>query len=312
MSDISVLDGSIVSGNTATSDTSWTYGGGINSGITATPTAATVTIEHSTITYNTVQSLCSACLVGGAGVRANDSITAEYSTFDHNDAKCAAVASACAAGGGGLWSLGSQGISSHINLRNCTVSTNTAVGGTLPGSFGIGGGLMAGNDEQIFLHNTTIGFNHASLSAGGIAASSPPAQASELISTIVANNDVDTGPNDVDVGLFANSAAFAGSNSLVMSAGATVALPTDTLTVDPGLQPLATEAGATTATHALPAASPAIDAGLNPDWLGCDQRGYPHRRTVGASIDIGAFELDGEPHLFADNFDGLAVCPPAP
>ncbi len=40
---------------------------------------------------------------------------------------------------------------------------------------------------------------------------------------------------------------------------------------------------------ALPAGSPAIDAGSNPDSLTTDQRGLT--RPVGAGTDIGAFEF---------------------
>jgi len=58
-----------------------------------------------------------------------------------------------------------------------------------------------------------------------------------------------------------------------------------------------------TATHALAAGSPAIDTGANPDALFSDQRGFPHHRVVGASADIGAYELDSDPSIFADDFD---------
>ena len=78
------------------------------------------------------------------------------------------------------------------------------------------------------------------------------------------------------------------------------------------LQPLTTDDGGTRAVHPLGAGSAAIDAGANPDSLGCDQRGYPYRRVYGSSADIGAYEFQGEKHLFADNFDGSPACPPAP
>ena len=98
-----------------------------------------------------------------------------------------------------------------------------------------------------------------------------------------------------------------------MYPSAAVQLPADTLSLDPGLLPLTTDDGGATATHPLPAASVAVDAGANPDSLGCDQRGFPYRRVNDASADIGAYEYQGERHLFADGFDGPnAPCPFAP
>jgi hypothetical protein len=304
---ISVLDGSTISNNTASSDTTWSYGGGISSGLYGNPLPATVTINGSTMSGNTVSSLCSNCVIGGGAVHAFDSIASEYATFDDNHAVCDA-ASPCSATGGALSSFGSQGASSHISLRNVTISTNEALGGT--GGQGLGGGVMSAADEQIFAHNATIAFNHASDLGGGIVASSGPNLPSELISTIVADNDTGAGPDDIAAAPFANSSVFSGSNNLVMAEGAPVTLPADTLSADPGLEPLTLADGGTTATHALPAGSVAIDAGANPDFLGCDQRGFPYRRNYGANVDIGAYEFQGEPHLFADNFDGAAPCPP--
>jgi hypothetical protein len=136
---------------------------------------------------------------------------------------------------------------------------------------------------------------------------------SELISTIVANNDTDTGPSDVGLGPFANSLTIDGSSNLVVAADANVMLPNDTKNADPHLQPLTTNDGGTTAIHPLASDSVAIDAGANPDSLGCDQRGVPYHRVHGASADIGAYEYQGEPHLFSDGFDGMnPPCPFAP
>jgi hypothetical protein len=309
--DISIADGSTISSNTARSETTWSYGGGVNSGINANPTAATVAINRSTITGNAANSACSACLVSGAGVHAFDSIVAEYSTVSYNEATCDDAMSQCSTIGGGLSAVGLQA-SSSITLRNATISGNNAIGGTQGGAVSAGGGLMGAYGLTIVAHNSTIAFNHASSSGGGISATSSASSSSELIATIVANNDVDTGPNDIDPGSFGSGVSFAGSNSLVMSPAAGVTLPAGTLPDDPMLQPLTTGEGGATAVHPLGTGSAAIDAGVNPDALGCDQRGFPYRRVYGSSADIGAYEFQGEPHLFADNFDGTPVCPPAP
>ena len=311
LANIAILDGSAITGNAATSDTTWSYGGGVNSGLNTNPAAATVIVENSTISNNTVDSHCTGCFVAGGGIHALDSIAAAYATIDHNQAVCDDPATACSAGGGGLASFGAQGASSHINLRNCTISTNAAAGGTQVGALGAGGGVLAGFDEQIFVHNTTIAFNHASLLGGGIAQSST-SNPSELISTIVADNDNGAGPSDIEVGPIVNNATMSGSNNIVIAAAAGLTLPADTLGDEPGLLALTTADGGITATHPLAAGSAAIDSGINPDWLGCDQRGYPYRRVHGASADIGAYEFQGERSIFADNFDATSACPPAP
>ena len=98
---------------------------------------------------------------------------------------------------------------------------------------------------------------------------------------------------------------------MVTAADPGVGLPGDTSTDDPLLLPLTVDNGGVTATHALAAGSPAIDAGANPDSFVADQRGLPYARIAGADVDIGAYELGsgppGEPPIFADGFD-----PPTP
>ncbi|MGH8174379.1 MAG: choice-of-anchor Q domain-containing protein [Rhodanobacteraceae bacterium] len=132
-----------------------------------------------------------------------------------------------------------------------------------------------------------------------------------MSSTIVASNDTDNGVNDISIPPLANSVTVDGSNNLVMNWTGAVTLPVDTLTGDPALLQLTTDDGGLTATHPLSAGSVAIDAGSNPDVLGCDQRGYPYHRVQGSAADIGAYEAQGERHLFADGFDGSADCPSA-
>src|SRR5690606_35676705 len=62
--------------------------------------------------------------------------------------------------------------------------------------------------------------------------------------------------------------------------------------VDPLLGPLA-DNGGPTMTHAIDAASPAIDKGTNPFNYTTDQRGAGFARVVGAAADLGAVEHDG-------------------
>jgi len=61
--------------------------------------------------------------------------------------------------------------------------------------------------------------------------------------------------------------------------------------------------GGPTRTHALLAGSPAIDAGNNAANVDFDQRGAGFVRIVGASADIGAFEVQTVDVIFSDGFD---------
>lgn len=301
--DVSILDGSSITGNTVHSDTSWAYGGGINSGLVASLYAATVRVHGSTVSGNVAESGCSACSVEGGGVNATDSIESMYSTFSNNHATCTNAASACNALGGGLAMYGILPTSNTI-LGQVTISSNDASSGQQ--GIGNGGGVVAISFRPIAATNATIAYNHASSAGGGIAALSPSVPSSSLTSVIVADNDDSTGPDDIATGP-GQTITIDGSNDLVMATSMSVTLPANTLGADPMLMPLTTGNGGATAVHPLAAGSPAIDAGANPDSLGCDQRGAPYSRVVGASADIGAYEFQGEPPLFADGFDGVAV-----
>jgi hypothetical protein len=166
------------------------------------------------------------------------------------------------------------GIASHgaFLLSDSTVSGNAAQRG---------GGIFLRTSAAITVDNSTIAFNQAG-AGGGMYFSSSVSPSATLQSAIVADNaSVDIAsqlPLSVD-----------GANSLVTSVGAGVALPPDTLTVDPSLLPLANNGGPTL-THALAAASPARDAGNNTAGLVTDQRG--RARVVGAAADIGAVEME--------------------
>jgi hypothetical protein len=299
--DIEILDRSTIANNSARSDSSQAYGGGINDG-TNNSGPTTVTVRNSTITGNSASSACTACLVSGGGVHAFDSIVVENSTFSYNEATCDEPASQCSTAGGGIAAFG-QTASSAATLRNTTVSGNQSIPGTQAGAFGAGGGMMTAFGTRIVVHNSTIAFNHAATLGGGIVATTSAGTPSELISSIVADNDSDGGAGDIDAGPFANELVLEGSHSLVTAADAGVTLPADTSTDDPLLQPLTTDNGGATATHALAFGSPAIDTGANPDALVSDQRGFPHHRVVGVSADMGAYEFDTDPSIFADDFD---------
>lgn len=274
-----IANQSVISGNTAHSETKWAYGGGIQTGISG-GTAQGVQLTTSTISGNTASSACSNCFITGGGVTAFGAIKAYYSTISDNQV----VSTESDTYGGGLYA------DHDVLLANSTLSGNRAQSsGT---GTGFGGGI-ASFSGALTVSNSTIAFNEASTEGGGIYAGGD----GQWSSTIVANNQA---PNGADAfGVF----KVTGDHNLVMAANAGVTLPADTLSVDPLLLPLHGNGGLTV-THALAVCSPAIDSGSNPQAFTQDQRGTPFSRSSGASADIGAFELQPDPdHIFGNGFD---------
>jgi hypothetical protein len=165
--------------------------------------------------------------------------------------------------GGGIYNT-SSGV---MTIANSTFSANTA-----PVLFG--GAIANGGD--ITTHNSTLAFNSAP-SGGGLENSGNV----EFHNVIVANNDGGDCVNSGSVTGFANLDSDGSCPSF------------DYLNQDPQLLPLA-DNGGDTQTHALPADSPAIDAGNNFACLEADQRGISRPEDGNddgiASCDIGAYE----------------------
>ena len=91
-----------------------------------------------------------------------------------------------------------------------------------------------------------------------------------------------------------------GSKNLI--AASSLGFPSNTLIgFNPLLLPLAFNGGPT-ATHALSAGSPAIDAGILYLPADGDQRGPGYPRKVGQQHDMGAYEFDAD-RIFHDGFD---------
>ena len=177
----------------------------------------------------------------------------------------------------GNYSYGTGGgMAGHggFHIGNSTISGNTA-------KLKMGGGIFVRTfGDPFVLYNSTLAFNNA-VDGGGVYVTGAPSAAT-LQSTIVAGNSM------ADIAAPA-ALTISGANNLVMSAGAGITLPTDTLHSDPRLRSLA-ENGGPTRTHALAPASPARDAGNNAANLATDQRGGGFARVAGAAADIGAFE----------------------
>jgi hypothetical protein len=144
--------------------------------------------------------------------------------------------------------------SGTVDLINCTIAANTAIGSGYHGSTGQGGGVS----------NT-----------GGTL---------QARNTLIGGNTADTGPD------LSGTLASLGHNLVGNSRGGSGFDDTDLLDVDPLLGPLQ-DNGGPTFTMALLNGSPAIDAGDNTGASDWDQRGPGYPRIVNAIIDIGAFEV---------------------
>lgn len=289
-----------IRGNTAQSITGNSFGGGVSAGI-ATYSVITMPVElHAcTISDNTARSNGASSTSRGGGVDAIGTILAAYSTIRDNAA--IVTGSGSGARGGGLASTcAASSTDCGVTVRASTVSGNSVSGGD-----GDGGGIATSNGV-FAAYNSTIAFNSAPSRGGGVIAAAD--SASKAISSIIANN---TAPAGADISLpLGMSGAFTviGEHDLIVDASGSVTLPTDTLHSDPKLLPLADNGGAT-ATHALAACSPAIDAGSNPSGFEHDQRLAPYARVYGSAVDIGAFEVQPDAdRIFGNGFEA-SPCP---
>lgn len=256
------LHDSIVSGNTAMTTSGHAYGGAMM--------AAQITVKYSTLSGNTASGNGSGNAVGGA-LRSSTSAAVINSTLDHNSADIGGAISAIGAGG-------------TLGIVQSTISSNTA-------NTGIGQAISANVNTEI--DNSTIALNTGGVYSTGVWIANASAVTVTLNSTIIANNTA------LDIDVF-NPMQIGGGSNLVRLAGNGAKLPGGTVILDPKLGPLAYNGG-TMRTHAIDATSPAIEAGSNPDNFTVDQRGPAYRRVVN-TIDIGAFEFDGD-HIFGCGFE---------
>ena len=297
----------------------------------------TVYLDHATVAHCVAYGAgSSGKYVGntqGGGIFAHDVDMANGSVVSGNTATASAIGTIKYGGGvasvnftctdstiSGNFAVGGSGggvaAQGNVSLTRCTLSGNEASGS--------GGGLIAlgGSGQQVAIDESTISGNQAG-KGGGIYAKSPVSLASSTIafntaqqaygggiqsiynvamtSTIVAPNRNDSGAN-ADIFL-ASGKTLTGSGNLVLSVSVN---PPGVIVLasDPLLAPLGMHGGPTR-THALLAASPAIDAGSNPHAYATDQRGAGFAREVPAGApDIGAYErqaLDDE--IFGNGFD---------
>jgi hypothetical protein len=214
----------------------------------------------------------------GAGVFSTDSVLITNSTISSNVAvggtggisRISTTGTGATTGNDGNGgSTDGAGIDSHVNsilqLENSTVANNS-------GTPGLGGNFMTPGAPGT---STGGGLEFTGMTAA-------------VDSTIFAGNTSATGPQvsgviDSRFSLFESSAG--------VTFGSDVSNLKD---VSAALQALANNGGPTL-TNAIPATSPAHDAGENPLALTSDQRGPGFPRVSGSSTDIGAFELPAAP-----------------
>lgn len=290
---------STVRDNLAQSVAGKSYGGGIAGGVASLSVTVPIELHASTIAGNTARSNGVDAGSRGGGVDAFGPIQAAYSTVSANIAVVTGNGSTVR--GGGLATI-CQG-----SVTNCdiTLSASTVSGNTAGGGDGDGGGVAAANGSVV-AYNSTIAFNRAPGRGGGLIAA--VGAQSKAVSTIVADNDAPAGA-DVSLPLgTSGTLTVIGEHNLIVDASGSVTLPNDTLIADPLLLPLANNGGAT-ATHALAACSPAVDAGSNLSGLDSDQRLAPYARVSGSAADVGAFERQPDADRIFENGFEASPCP---
>ena len=225
--------------------------------------------------------------IGGGGVVDGGHATVANSTFAGNSAQSSLGGSP----GGGLY----LDKNDSVQITNSTFSGNRAEGADNAAS---GGGLVIyGNALPFQITNSTVAFNYAGYTGGGIQSSINGV----LTNTIVANN---TANNPWDIQHQCSAQLTNGGGALQFP---NVVGPPDAgdppcanglMVADPRLATLAWNGGLTP-THALLSGSAAIDAGSC--VVSTDQRGAS--RPQGPGCDIGSFEvLTSADLIFADGF----------
>jgi hypothetical protein len=232
---------------------------------------------------------------GDAGGAQGPQLTITYSTIRDNVAEGI---------GGGI--IGSANNVQQNVINKSTISGNVArhhAGLAVNGSTLISDSTISGNRSQqspaglsldgrgatVYVRNSTIADNIAltAFTPGQAAGGVHQFGTVRWQSSIVADNFLGSEPADLWAQV-AFGATVLGSDNLIETSNAP--LPSDTLRVDPMLGPLA-DNGGRTRTHALPADSPAVDAGNNNANYAFDQRGEGFPRVVNGRADIGAYEV---------------------
>jgi hypothetical protein len=252
-------------------------GGGIFS-------AATSTIDESTIADNTATAPAAQYGAIGGGIDAQGTLILTRTTISANSANSQEGLGA----GGGIFAEQTSSATEHLSLTNCTIADNKA-----QGSPGVGGGFSTDTNPNsgISIDFCTISGNLASTRAGGIngdAAGTPVALTLVLKNSLVAGNLAGTGSD------LYGTLVTGGYNLVQRFTGATIDDPLHLHTTDIsgnsiGIDTQLRANGGPTLTLALQVGSPAMNAVpvANCD-VTTDQRGV--KRPQHSVCDIGAYE----------------------
>jgi hypothetical protein len=196
-----------------------------------------------------------------------------------------------------------------------TLSNSTLAGNSVTGYNADGAGLYAdGSGATVVLTNSTVSANVDTGPNGTGGAITTVRPSLRVVNSIISGNTNSSGSSpDIKFINYAGSATFSASHSLVGVSYGTPLAPapigspdangnfvgTFGSPLDARLGPLA-DNGGQTQTMALLLGSPAINTGDNtlaiaPDGtpLKTDQRGAGFRRIVGGTVDMGAYETQG-------------------
>src|SRR5690606_23674004 len=273
----------LVTGSTLSGNSAQIVGGGIFSGVQATPGGtSTATVTDSTLTGN------SASAGGGIFNGGLSQMTVTGSTISFN----------CADNGGGaIWNFGT------LDVINSTFSSNAAE---------VNGGAVYHGGNALRVISSTIVLNHAQADGGGVWMGTGTLTITLLNNSIVAGNVSGAvgseQPNDLR-----GTVEAASAHNLIGDAGSSGGLSDGVngnivgVALGEVLNPVLGDNGGPTPTHSLIAGSPAIDAGrdelavdFDSNPLDSDQRGAGFLRIVGSSLDIGAYEVQNLPPQVSD------------
>jgi hypothetical protein len=225
--------------------------------------SGTLTITNSTISGNSV----------GGIFNQGGTLTVSYTTITGNglgilsgNATTTVTNSTISGNNGG--GIDNRGM---LSISNSTIAGNSSL---------YGAGIVIQLNGRLTVSNSTIAGNVAGGSGGGIEIFSGMIT---VRNTIIAGNMAPNGPD-----VYGNLGSQ-GHNLIGNPQDMTGWVDTDLLHVNPRLGPLQDNGGPTQTMGLLPG-SPAVDAGDNANAPDFDQRGEGFDRTVGATIDIGAFE----------------------
>jgi CSLREA domain-containing protein len=231
--------------------------------------------DHSTVNLvNVAMQGNTAAIHGGAIFNAQSTIAISNSTLNANSAS---------ASGGAIFNYG-IGASAVLSLTNCTVHQNSAsqYGGAIYND-GTGGG-----NASLTITNCTFNQNTATLIAGGIYNDALNPGSSGTATLHIGNTVLKSGASGVNLVNDGATLVSDGHNLSSDDAGGWFTADGDIVSTDPQVASLTNNGGAT-ATIALNAGSPAIDAGDDTLAPSGDQRGYARS----GPSDIGAFEFNG-------------------